>query len=337
MLNRSGFALPARTTSAVDWADMLQEHFVALDVADIGDSRFTGSVRSQSIAHLKVSSVDATSQRIERNSTLIDSDGCDFLQLGLIRRGEAIVRQDDRECVLGRGDFAIYDTSRPFDWIVNGDPNDDQWSLEVFTWPRALISLTEHESAGLTAVRFDGRSGMSGVLGRFLHDLATARSAFDSGGACAVADEVGDLVSVIARTTLGSAPAASGRSLMPEIDRFIEDNLADPDLTPTAIATAMLISTRQLHRLFAESRTTLSRSIRVRRLEKCRRDIIASVAVDRSLGQIARRWGFTDLTVFSRAFKEQYGVSPRQYRAAAADRSGDVHAVTRPQRPGDQE
>src|SRR4051812_11836717 len=128
MLNRSGFALPARTTSTVDWADMLRAHFVALDVADVGGGRFTGSVRSQSIAHLQVSNVMSTSQRIERKSRLIASDHQDFLQIGMIRRGSAVVRQDDRECELGRGDFVLYDTSRPFDWIVDGDPHDDQWS-----------------------------------------------------------------------------------------------------------------------------------------------------------------------------------------------------------------
>jgi AraC-like DNA-binding protein len=254
----------------------------------------------------------------------------------MIRRGSAVVRQDDRECELGRGDFVLYDTSRPFDWIVDGDPHDDQWSLEVFTWPRALISLTEDETSGLTAVRFDGRSGMSGVLGRFLHDLASSRTATGP-GAHAVADEIGDLVSAIARTALGSAPTVGGRALMRDVERFIDDHLADPDLSPTVVAKAMLISTRQLHRLFAESSTTVSRFIRSRRLEKARREIVACVAVDRSLGQIASHWGFTDLAAFSRAFKDEYGVSPRQYRTAAAERSGDVHAVTRPRRLHDPE
>ncbi|GAA1463394.1 helix-turn-helix domain-containing protein [Williamsia maris] len=337
MLTRSGFTVPARTTSHGDWIDLLRTHFVALDVPEVGTERFTGSVRSQSIAHLQVSSVDSTSQRIERNGTLIDADSGDFIQVGMIRRGTAVVRQDGRECALGRDDFVVYDTTRPFEWMCTGDPHDDQWSLEVFTWPRATLALTERDSSDLTAIRLDGRNGMSGVLGRFLHDLVVSRSGAGTAGAHAVADEIGDLVSVIARTATGVPPVGIGSSSLRDINGYIDDHLGDPTLSPVVIADAMGVSTRHLHRLFADHQMTVSRSIRTRRLEKCRREIIACVAVDRSLSQISRRWGFTDLAVFSRAFKSEFGMSPRQYRAMVAEQSGDAHAVTRPRRPGDPE
>jgi AraC-like DNA-binding protein len=338
MLSRSGFSIPTRTTSRGDWSDMLNEHFVALDVADVADSRFTGAVRSMSLAHLQVSTVRSTTQRIARTDSLIEKDRIEYVQIGMIRRGRAIVVQDGRECVLSRGDFAIYDTSRPFDWIIDGHPDDDQWELEVFTWPRHMLRLDERESSDLTAMAFDGSAGFSGLLSRFLHDLGSTRSTLGTAGAQAIADEVGDLVSVIARnTTTSPALDSPGTALVRTAQRYIEEHLADPDLSPSTVASAMLVSTRQLHRLFAASGTTVARSIRVKRLERCRREIIASVAVDRSLGQISRRWGFADSAVFSRAFREQYGMSPRQYRAAACAQSDDPRAVTRPMWPSDRE
>ncbi len=62
MLARSGFSLPTRTTLTGDWADLLREHFVALDVSDIGDGdRFSGAVHSANSHTFGIrSSIDGT-------------------------------------------------------------------------------------------------------------------------------------------------------------------------------------------------------------------------------------------------------------------------------------
>ena len=198
MLARSGFSLPTRTTLTGDWADLLREHFVALDVSDIEDGdRFSGAVHSAQLAHVRVSAVQSMEQRIVRSSSLIKSDGADYLQIGMIRRGSAVVRQDDRECVLRRGDYVLYDTTRPFDWQIEGHAHDGIWGLEVFTWPRSYLSLSDAEVTSLTAIAFDGHAGLSGLLGRFLHDLASVRMTSDaSGDEEEVVNEIGNLVKV---------------------------------------------------------------------------------------------------------------------------------------------
>ena len=319
MLVRSGLALPARTTKLSDWAAMLREHFVSLDVSDTDrDARFTGAVRSARVAHLEVATVQSTEQRISRSGGLIRSDGRDCLQIGMIRRGRAWVAQDGRECALVRGDYVLYDTARPFDWRFEGDPADNSWNLEVFTWPRNALAFTEHEVQSLTAVAFDGRTGVSGLLGRFLHDLVSIRMSPDvtatDGG---IVDEVGDLVNAVVRSI--AVPVNSVRAdLYHAAIAVIDEHLSDASLSPHQIAATLSISTRQLHRVFAEQDTTVSRTIRVRRLEGCRRELVARTTAGRSLGEISGRYGFTDLAVFSRAFKQQYGMSPRNYRATVA-------------------
>lgn len=316
MLMRSGFALPARTTYATDWREMLREHFVTLDVTDVADaSRFTGAVRSASLAHLRVSTVQATQQRIVRNNNLIGADGENFLQLGLVRRGRAIVTQDDRTCVLTPGDFTLYDAGRPFDWTLEGHASDGSWALEVFTWPRHMLPLSEVETQQITAVAFDGQAGMSGLLGRFLHDVAATRLADRVADDTRVIDEVGDLIGALARTRLG--PAEPQQQLYRAAVTAIDERLADPDLSPGLIAAELSLSTRHLHRIFADHHTTVSRTIRARRLEHCRRDLIATASTPPPLQQIAHRWGFRDMAVFSRTFKQEYGSSPRNYWARA--------------------
>lgn len=324
MLEKSDVPLATRATIAGDWADLLREHFVALDVSDIDDrTRFTGAVQSAQLAHVKVAAVQSMEQRIVRSNSLIRDDGADYLQIGMIRRGSAIVRQDERECVLRCGDYVLYDTTRPFDWQFEGHPDDGFWGLEVFTWPRPSLALADAEIRSLTAVAFDGHTGVSGLLGRFLHDLASVRMSSDVAGAEAeIIEEISGLLKSFLHTTI--RPVSSYRNDLYEMAlSVIDDRIEDPSLSPVNIAEAVAVSIRQLHRVFAEHGTTVSRSIRRRRLEVCRREMVRHGTADRSLTQIAHRWGFTDPSTFSRAFKAEFGMSPRLYRSESLAASLD--------------
>lgn len=106
-----------------------------------------------------------------------------------------------------------------------------------------------------------------------------------------------------------------GPGLWPRIQRFIDDHLSDPALRPAEIAAAADISVRHLHRLFANSGSTLGDCIRARRLEQCRNDLANPRLRDKTITDIAFCWGFSDSAHFSRSFRRQFGVCPRTFRA----------------------
>jgi len=60
-------------------------------------------------------------------------------------------------------------------------------------------------------------------------------------------------------------------------------------------------------------RESLSEWIMTERLEGARRTLAAPTR-STTIGTIARRWGFTDSTHFSRRFRGAYGLSPREWR-----------------------
>jgi AraC-like DNA-binding protein len=102
-------------------------------------------------------------------------------------------------------------------------------------------------------------------------------------------------------------------SLYRRLTSFIEEQLADPNLSPAMIAQKHHISPRYLHLIFSEHGTTVGTWIRSRRLAKCRAEL-ANLRKDRSVTEIAMDWGFNDVAHFSRSFSSAFGISPREFR-----------------------
>ncbi|MEU1572607.1 helix-turn-helix domain-containing protein [Streptomyces collinus] len=110
-------------------------------------------------------------------------------------------------------------------------------------------------------------------------------------------------------------------------------HLADPGLAPPAIAAAHFVSVRYLHKLFQSEGVTVGEWIRTQRLERCRRDLLRSPAPGDGVAAVARRWGFTSPSHFSRAFRAAYGVAPREWRIHGLAREAVTDAAER-ERPG---
>lgn len=324
----SSHALAADKTR---WRDLLRDHFVSLDVTHAG-GEVRGEVASHRVGHLQMSTVTAVDQEIGRGPDLVRRDDDAYLQIGMIRSGRALVEQDGRRAMLGPGDFVIYETARPFDWSLRSGGRRPTWELAVFTWPRSSFGLSESRSRDITACRFDSSMGMPRVVSDLLCGLITEQPTLSNVSATAFADQVGDLLSIALSEQRGDAPQTVHREILMVVDEFIDEHLSDPDLNPEMVARAVAISTRQLHRLFLGREMTVAQTIRARRLEGARREILANLSRDRSIREIALNWGYLDLAVFGRAFRQMHGVSPRQYRARECERSGDLRAVTRRRR-----
>ena len=74
------------------------------------------------------------------------------------------------------------------------------------------------------------------------------------------------------------------------------------------------MSPRYVHMLFAQINVSVSSWIRTQRLERCRDDLRSRAYRDCSIAEVAYTWGFADPSHFTRIFKQQYGVGPREYR-----------------------
>jgi AraC family transcriptional regulator, positive regulator of tynA and feaB len=107
-----------------------------------------------------------------------------------------------------------------------------------------------------------------------------------------------------------------------QIIEIIEKNLDNPDFNVGDLAEKAEISERYLRALFA-GKEKISHQILRRRLEECARQLTNPLFQNVSITSIAFQWGFNSSAHFSRAFKQQFGTSPRKYRVV--NQSGDAN------------
>lgn len=300
------------------WRHLVAQSFVPL-LAETDDAgTFRGRMRSRVLDRLCIVEVSATSHSVHRTPALLAQSDQRYFKLNLQLEGTGLLIQDNREAVLRPGDLAIYDTNRPYTLAF-----EEQARMMVVMFPHDSLSLPPDHVGQLSAVRLSAGSGLTGIVGPFIAQLAQNLEALSGPSGSRLATNALDLVSTMLHSELAMAPDRMKPQavLATSVREYIEANLADPDLSPASIAAAHFISTRHLHNVFHESGSTVASWIRSKRLEHIRRDLRDPLHSGTSVGALAARWGFLDAAHFSRTFREAFGQSPTDWRRSARDQA----------------
>lgn len=196
--------------------------------------------------------------------------------------------------------------------------------------PRVALDHRLLTPLALKVGRFAGARGLGHVFSGLLRGAAEALPDLTSEQLrpieLAVTEFlVANLAAEDSPAALGGAGAARAAHLH-RVCQTIETMLADPDLSLDRVAAADGISPRSLQKLFASAHQNFSTYLRTRRLERCRLDLSSPICASLSISEICFRWGFNGSAHFSRAFKERYGVSPREFRRAALGEAAEHEA-----------
>lgn len=168
--------------------------------------------------------------------------------------------------------------------------------------------------------------GLLPLLGDMMLALANRLPTLDSRALPHAVEAIAGVFSGIAAASgavLPQAPAGN-LTLVERTRRLIRARLADDGLTPELICRELGVSRSRLYRLF-EPLGGISSYIRRQRLLQAR-DALADPQETRPIMAIAEQWGFADPSVFSRSFRQEFGVSPRSVRETGMARHGAAPA-----------
>lgn len=200
------------------WRQAMSDTFVPLSVSCSDPARFSGSLSTDHVGVLKVTSLSSSAQHIDRTPALIARSEPDLWQIALSRGGGIRLDHDGRQVRLKPGDFVAYETARPFRRSFDGS-----WAATVFSLPRAAVALTESESRALTARGITGRAGAGGLVSWLPRDLADHATAMTLTHPDRVVDDITDLVLTLLRDCLAvTAPSSTGRvALLAAVKAYI--------------------------------------------------------------------------------------------------------------------
>jgi AraC-like DNA-binding protein len=154
------------------------------------------------------------------------------------------------------------------------------------------------------------------VTGNFIRSCANHADELSSRDFSALAEHCASLLTLALASVRPEAVTRSrNRSiLLLRIKDFVEQNLGDPSMNAAMVASGVGLSPRYINDIFKDEDTSLMRYVWTRRLEHCRKDLLSQTSAGQRVSDIAFRWGFNDLSHFSRTFKDNFGTSPRDFR-----------------------
>jgi AraC-like DNA-binding protein len=248
-------------------------------------------------------------------------DQIEGIWVSILIEGSAIIRAPGLEVPFAPGQILCGITRSPATLTL------DRYHRQLFICiprfviaPRLLADLTS------PIMLVDASAGMTAV---FRHMMEAIAAELDS----LTVEQLGPVEHSVVEFLVATLAAAGGivgrggaegarAAFLHRILQRMETVLGDPELSMATLAEDAGISRRYLRRLFASQDMNFAATLKTRRLARCHADLVSPLYAQLGISEIAFRWGFNDAAHFSRSFREQFGLSPRDHRSKIAANAG---------------
>jgi AraC-like DNA-binding protein len=286
---------------------------VIFDVSRPDDSAalFTADVEAFQLGDMIVANTKVGAQRYVRAPSRPHRDGIDHFLLNLYRTGGWKAQTKQGEFQGGAGQISILDLSRE---LVSDEPNSDL--LAVFI-PRSVI---EEQIPNLDGLHGQAPTGPYAVLlAEYLDLLGRRLPTLPEGEEHGLSRATDHMLAACLQPSLAGIEAARpGLELVlrRRAKRFVDAHIGSPRLGVETICEALAVSRRTLYRIFDQD-GGVQHYIQSRRLDQIRARLSDPQEL-RRISEIAAAFGFPRGDHFARAFKRQFGHSPRELRVFEA-------------------
>jgi AraC-like DNA-binding protein len=240
------------------------------------------------------------------------------------QQGSYLFSAAGAERVARTGDIVVFDLTRPS--LIQTEA---AFSMSVIV-PRRLLAPLVTTLDGIHGRVIHAGTPLNALLVSHMHELTVQAPRLDLAAGVAMSRATAGLVAAcsgIATDGQDQAGASVRGAVLHLIRQAIDEHLADPALGPSLLARRFNLSRARLYRLF-EPLGGVMNYIQQKRLMRAHQAICDPALFPISIMTLAQRFGFTEKTAFSRAYRALYGMSPSEARALA--RGGHREAGSQP-------
>jgi AraC-like DNA-binding protein len=280
-------------------------------IAPLSDAPgYDASHRLWHMGGMALSALRAPGATWRRDAAQVRRDALDHWVIGVSRGGGQILRNAAGQAAAPAGIPFVFSLHEP----LEGWRGDMDW-VKLFVSRDQFPEFGPAIDAALMAP-LDGPLGR--LLGTHLEELAQQLPRMTEADLPRAAEATRAMVAACVTGGPAALEAAAERieqTRLARLKAIIRRNLGSATLGPRRLCQLGEVSRSQLYRLFTPL-GGVARYIQAERLRQARR-AIADAADRRDIASIAESFGFYDASSFSRAFRREFGITPRDLRAAA--------------------
>lgn len=289
---------------------------------------YDANLRAFNLGNLVLSSEQFDAMDYEVRPRELRRNGVDHWMLTLNKQGSAVSRTGDFIMNSRPGELSVRSLTRPFSGHCS------RVELLILYVPRDAYP---HLAGTIDALNGTSASGgVFSLLADYLLLLEARLPTLDDRAFRQIAQACESMITSCLAPTQDSIEAARAQLAMTmreRAKRYIRSRMRSADLSPDEVGKALGMSRTQLYRLF-EQDGGVAREIRMQRLAAAHASL-ADLGTEKKISEIAYEFGFSSPDEFGRAFRRQYGYSPKDARylgvhvhsLATVDRQGDFNSL----------
>lgn len=304
---------------AAFWQEMVCQSFVRALCRSKIDDAFRGQIATEDWGEMQISQLQSRRNRVDRRRSDIAENDRPRYYLCYQAQGRAKYSERHTENYLDTGEMIILNNCEPY--CVEYDDNVTSIVLQV---PQDLLRERFQSPERCAGRKLAVENGLMRVTADFLRSCVTHAASLSR-----LQRELASQVALTLLTDLmvseisGTGELGSQQTiLMARIKRHILGCLHDPNLDVASVARAVKISPRYVTKLFTLEGEPMGRFLLRSRIDRAKRELGNPGHDALKVGEIGLRAGFSNVSHFSRAFRESTGLTPTEFRVEAREAIG---------------
>ncbi|WP_426037835.1 AraC family transcriptional regulator [Cypionkella sp. TWP1-2-1b2] len=307
------------TTKGVDlaarsrhWHEAIGQAYFPLDLSFRRPEAFDGELSMWQLGEVSLSRLTSDALMYRRLPKHLQIQGPEEFLVTLPAKSELLFAQGGREVRANPGAFFIERSHEPYEFS-HAEPAD----LWVMKLSLQMLGGRVRAPDRFCSLQFDATNGANGLFVDMVHLIPQRYDAMSEEARSMVGRQLADLLALALQSderVLSSGGSTVRMAHLARIESFVRRHIDNPDLVPDDVAAGCGVSVRYLHELLRDTNQTLGSWIRDQRLAAAREDL-GNPRDKRAIGEIAYARGFADQAQFSRAFRQRYGITPKEARA----------------------